>query len=86
MFSMCKSTKAVQVTGKMLHIQGVWKRYCNQLHNYLQIFIYELNASLHLNVTSIKSLSIHFFYIMYNPVVVIGTNYFVLWNYFHITV
>ena len=27
----------------------------------------------------ILSLSIIFFYIMYNPVVVIGTDYFVLW-------
>ena len=25
-------------------------------------------------------------YIMYNPVIVIGTKYFVLWNDFHITV
>ena len=31
-------------------------------------------------VTSLLSLSIIFFYIMNNPVIVTGTNYFVLWN------
>ena len=37
-------------------------------------------------LTYILSLSIICLYIMYNPVIVIGTNYFVLWNDFHITV
>ena len=35
---------------------------------------------------SILSLSINPFYIMYNPVIVLVANYFVLWNEFHITV
>ena len=74
---MCKSPRAVQVTGKMLHIQNVWK---HLLLPITEIFIFELNAPLHLTVTSILSLSIIFFYIMYNPVIVLGSNYFVLWN------
>ena len=43
---------------------------------------------MHLSIclTYILSLSINFFYIMYNPVIVLLTNYFVLWNDFHITV
>ena len=36
-------------------------------------------------LTYILSLGIYFF-IMYNPVIVIGTNYFVLWNDVHITI
>ena len=48
-------------------------------------FIFKLNASFHLSVTYILSLSIHFFYIMYNPIIVIENNYFVLRNDFHIT-
>ena len=43
---------------------------------------------MHLSIclTYILSLSIIFFYIMYNPVIVIRTNYFILWNDFNITV
>ena len=43
---------------------------------------------MHLSIflTYILSLSIIFFYFTYNPVTVIGTNYFVLWNDFYITV
>ena len=43
---------------------------------------------MHLSVclTYILSLSISFFYIMNNPVIVVGETYFVLWNGFHITV
>ena len=37
-------------------------------------------------LTYILSLSIIFLYIMYIPVIVIGTNYFVLWNDVHITI
>ena len=38
-------------------------------------------------LTYILCLSIIFlFFIMYNPVIVIGTNYFILWNYVHITI
>ena len=42
---------------------------------------------MHLSIclTYILSLRIIVFYIMYNPVIVIGTNYFVMWNDFHIT-
>ena len=47
---------------------------------------YYIITSLCLTVTSILSRRITFFYIMYNPVIDIGTNYFVLWNDFHITV
>ena len=79
---MCKLPRAEQVTGKMLHIQDVWKR---SLERITQIFIFKLNASFYLS-DHILSLSIIFFYVMYNPVIVIGTNYFVLWNEFHITV
>ena len=38
------------------------------------------------SVTTILCLSINFFYIMYHPVIVRGTNYLVLFNYFHFTV
>ena len=37
-------------------------------------------------LTYILPLSIIFFYITYNPVIVTGTNDFVLWNDVHITV
>ena len=38
------------------------------------------------NVLEIKCYNTMIFYIMFNPVIDIGTNYFVLWNEFHITV
>ena len=38
-----------------------------------------------ISLTYIVSLGIIVFYIMYNSVIVIGTNYFVSWNEFHIT-
>ena len=43
---------------------------------------------MHLSIclTYILPLSIIFFYIMYNPVIVIGTDYFVLWIEIHIRV
>ena len=43
---------------------------------------------MHLSIylTYILSLRIIVFYIMYNHTIVIGTNYFVMWNDFHITV
>ena len=53
--------------------------------NYANV-IFKLKASFHLSVTYILSLNFNLFYIMYNPVIVIGTNYFVLWNDFHSTV
>ena len=80
---MCKLPRAVQVTGKMLHIQSVWKRLLKPITH---IFIFKRNVSFHVTVTSILSLSFIFLYIVYTPVIVIGTNYFVLWNDFHITV
>ena len=77
MFSInCKSPRAVHLTGKMLHIQGGWKRLLLPI---TQIFSFKPNASLHLSVTYILPLSI-LLYIMYNPLIVIGTNYFVLLN------
>ena len=73
---MYKSPRAAQVTGKMLHLQGVWKVYFNELHNFL---FFNSNSSFHLS--DLYPVSLHnFFYIIYNPVIVIGINYFVLWN------
>ena len=74
---MCKSPRAEQVTDKMLHFQCVLTNYTN----------FYLQNKMHLStcLTYILSLSI-FFFIMYNPVIVIWTNYFVLWNDVHITI
>ena len=54
------------------------------LTNYTNFY---LQNQMHLStcLTYILSLSI-FYFIMYNPVIVIGTNYFVLWNDVHITI
>ena len=43
---------------------------------------------MHLSIclTYILSLSMIFLYIMYNPVIVVVGNYFVLWSDFHITI
>ena len=79
---MCNSPRAVLVTGKMLHIQVFGNVHFNELHEFL--FLIKMHLSICL--TYILSLSIIFFYIMYNPVIVAWTNYFVLWNDFHITV
>ena len=43
---MSKSPRAVQATGKMLHIQGVWKR---SLQRIKESFNFKLNASFHLS-------------------------------------
>ena len=80
---MCKSPRTVQITGMMLHIQSVWKRLLQPIS---KKYNFKLNASFHLTVISILSFCINFFYIVYNPVIVIGTNYFVLWNDFYIIV
>ena len=42
---MCKSPRAQQVTGKMLHIKNIFKRLLSPI---AQIFIFELNASFRL--------------------------------------
>ena len=80
---MCKSPRAEQVTGKMLNFQGVLEMFT--LTNYTNFY---LQNKMHLStcLTYILSFSIIFFYIMYNPVIVIGTNYFVLWNDVYIAV
>ena len=57
---MCKSPRAEQVTGKMLHFQRVWKLYFNELHNFLFL---ESNASFHLSDLYFVSEHI-FFYIL----------------------
>ena len=43
------------------------------------MLIFKLNASFRFTVTTILSLSI-IFYKVYNPVIVIGINYFAVWN------
>ena len=56
------------------------------LTNY-KIFYFQSQMHLSTCLTYIFSLSIIFlFFIMYNPVIVIGTNYFILWNYGHIKI
>ena len=57
--------------------------YFDESHNF---FIFKLNAFFNLSVTYTLPLGINCFHIMYNPVIVVGTNYFVLWNDFHIEV
>ena len=72
-----------RLTGKMPHFQGGLETFT--LTNYTNFY---LQNQMHLStcLTYILSLRIIFLYIMYNPVIVIGTKYFVLWNDVHITV
>ena len=67
---MCKLPRAEQVTGKMLHFQGVLETIT--LTNYSNFY---LQNQMHLStcLAYILSLSIIFFYIMHNLVIVIGT-------------
>ena len=69
----------------MLHTQIKWfERFI--LTNYTKVLFFKLNAAFYSTVISIWSLRINFLYIINNPAIVIGTNYFVLWSDFHITV
>ena len=70
---MCKSPKAKQVTGKMLHSK------CLETFTLTNYTIFYFRNQMHLStcLTYILSLII-IFYIIYNPVIVIGTNYLVL--------
>ena len=72
--SLCKSHRAVQVTGKMLHNHCVSKRFT--LNNYTK-FNLLTKCIFPFDVTSILSLSIIFFKMGINySVIFIETNYF----------
>ena len=82
---MCKSPRASSAGNWQDASYSKCLETISTLTNYQKYLFFKLNASFRLTVTSILSPSI-IFYNVYNHVIVIGSNYFVVWNDFHITV